>query len=520
MASVSVLSTLLVTLAVATAAKQPNIVFFLTDDQDQMLGGSFPIKDNATPMTFTHQEFVGKGAMATNFFIHTPICCPSRSETLTGRYLHNVKIFNNVPGRAPQCPEGYNGEDDQGNTCCMHVDEELVNNFTMATHLKAAGYTVGMFGKYLNNCPDADHVPPGYDAWFANGGGTYYSPQFAVKNIDGYPDGSFQGNKSVYSTSIIGNVSLAWINKVGKNTDVPFFAYIGSKACHEPFLPAPWYQTYWDPSWPTTAPRPPSFNISYAARANHHPTIQMMEMLTDKTVQCIDETFSNRWRTLMSVDDIIREVFAAVENMGLMDNTYFLYSSDHGFQLGELNLPMDKRNVYDFDIRIHMLARGPGIKAGSTWSQLASNVDIAPTILDIAGIANPGLDGRSFLPLISTTKTTDVATTWRDSMFVEYYYVGIDGKCGMSSPIERPDNNFIGIRFTNSSKYGNLLYAEFQNGTDGWVDFKTPDFHEVYDLDADPWQLNNLYKTFDQGKLSDLHDTIHQWLSCKGESCF
>ena len=91
---------------------------------------------------------------------------PSRSETVTGRYLHNV----HTPPVEKQCNESYSGEDDAGNVCCMHVDEVLVNNYTMAKYMKAQkGYTSGMFGKYLNNCPDT--AQPGWDAWFANGGG-------------------------------------------------------------------------------------------------------------------------------------------------------------------------------------------------------------------------------------------------------------------------------------------------------------------------------------------------------------
>jgi N-acetylglucosamine-6-sulfatase len=92
--------------------------------------------------------------------------CPSRSETVTGRYLHNV----HTPPVEKQCNESYSGQDDAGNTCCMHVDEVLVNNYTMAKYMKEQkGYTSGMFGKYLNNCPDT--AQPGWDAWFANGGG-------------------------------------------------------------------------------------------------------------------------------------------------------------------------------------------------------------------------------------------------------------------------------------------------------------------------------------------------------------
>ena len=87
--------------------------------------------------------------------------------------------------------------------------------------------------------------------------------------------------------------------------------------------------------------------------------------------------FKNRWRALMSVDDVIAGVIGVCEELGVADNTYFFYSSDHGFQLGEFNIPMDKRQPYDYDTRIHLLARGPGIKPGTTWTQPATQVSLS-----------------------------------------------------------------------------------------------------------------------------------------------
>mmetsp|Transcript_146131 Transcript_146131/g.207128 ORF Transcript_146131/g.207128 Transcript_146131/m.207128 type:complete len:535 (+) Transcript_146131:75-1679(+) len=524
-------------IATASSPSHPNIVFFLTDDQDQVLGGSFPLTASngaSTPMPRTKALIADKGATATSFYIHTPICCPSRSETLSGRYLHNVK----QPVEKMQCSEAYGGQTDWNTTCCMHVDEGLVNNATFAKYLKEeAGYTVGMFGKYLNNCPNV--AQPGFDAWFANGGGSYFAPEFAVQNIDGMPDGSFKGNQSVYSTSIIGNVSLAWIRKVATGS-APFMAYIGPKAAHDPFQPAPWYADYWDPSWPATAPRPPSWNISAEARSKHHPTVANQAMLDDNAAACIDKAFKNRWRTLMSVDDLIDAVFRLTDELGVTDNTYFLYSSDHGFQMGELNLPQDKRNVYEFDTKIHMIVRGPGITAGSQVSFPGTNVDIGPTFLAMAGVSKPGnMDGKSFLPFI-VQKSEDLPNSvshglgaqsvaefeagWRDTVFVEHYRVGAGSYCGEGHHIDGVDNNFIAIRSMPGSKYGNFLYAEFQwaNGTnygEGNVDFKSPFIFEAFDMDADPWQMNNIYDSLNESMKASLHASVHAWLDCQGGTC-
>ena len=202
-------------------------------------------------------------------------------------------------------------------------------------------------------------------------------------------------------------------------------------------------------------------NVAFpkASRADHHGNIATEPMITAEASAVISGVFKNRWRTLMSVDDLIGDVIAACEELGVADNTYIFYSSDHGFQLGEFNILMDKRNVYDWDTRIHLLARGqcratlttlshpplpaenlledtdellrlrpppldlrrgdecsleavvccslllltcalrmtsphfkgPGIKPGSTWVQPATQVDIAPTFLGLAGLAGRNL---------------------------------------------------------------------------------------------------------------------------------
>jgi N-acetylglucosamine-6-sulfatase len=213
----------------------------------------------------------------------------------------------------------------------MHVSENKVNNATFAKHLQAAGYTVGMFGKYLNNVPN--YVPEGFDSWMANGGGNYFSPSFATFNAPGLPDGHWQGTSANYTTSAVGNVSTAWIRHVAHG-DKPFFAYVAPKAAHEPFDPAPWYHDHWDPAWPAHEPRPVNWNASFASRADHHGNIATEPLITEEAAKVITGVFKNRWRTLMSVDDLIAALFAECESLGILDNTYIFYSSDHGFQVG------------------------------------------------------------------------------------------------------------------------------------------------------------------------------------------
>ena len=111
--------------------------------------------------------------------------------------------------------------------------------------------------QYLNNMPAK--TPPGFDAFMGNGGGDYTAPRFAVSGLAdvgpwGIQDGSWKGTQHNYTTAVVGNVSIAWIEKTVA-AQHPFFAYIAPKAAHEPFIPAPWHLDHWDDSWPATEPR-------------------------------------------------------------------------------------------------------------------------------------------------------------------------------------------------------------------------------------------------------------------------
>ena len=151
-----------------------------------------------------------------------------------------------------------------------------------------------------------------------------------------------------------------------------------------------------------------------------------------------------------------------------------------GFQLGEMNLAMDKRNVYDFDVRIHLVVSGPGIKPGTVVPQLASNVDLTPTWWSMAGVefGADDVDGKSLLPFLVQPPATEaararlpvsveqavvrtdaaaVAAGWRDSMYIEYYFIGIGPKCDQQHAIEAEDNNFIAIRMVDHPVHGDIM---------------------------------------------------------------
>jgi len=280
-------------------------------------------------------------------------------------------------------------------------------------------------------------------------------------------------------------------------------------------------------------------------------------MISEEGAAVIAGVFKNRWRTLMSVDDVIAAVIAKCDSLGVLDKTYFFYTSDHGFQLGQFNILMDKRNVYDWDTRIHLLARGPGIPPASTWQEPATQVDLAPTFLDIAGLAkDPVMDGHSLLPLLTKQgeERDTAAAGWRDSVFFEYYFNAPNIKCVGSCPTPGGDypkqdssctdldnnskcwagkcttdcyptedrtNNFIAVRNMPGSELGDTLYAEFETGDqkESNLEFIKPDFIEYYNHSSDPWQMNNLHKAATPTMMQALHKKVHRWFNCAGSSC-
>lgn len=294
-------------------ASRPNFVLFLQDDQDEFLGGWSPMKK-------AQALLADSGARATNWFIHTPVCCPSRAELLTGRYFHNVREAVHTGG-------------------CMHVDERRVNPVSFGAALGSAGYTLGWFGKHMNVCPH--RPPPGWDCptcvWFANGGGRdaepggYLNASFShfVGGSAVGPDRYHQtagtyvadtaGEFSGYYTSVIANKSIAWLHSVARGTR-PFMLTVASKGPHVPSTPAPWYArgTYIDG---LAAPRTAAFNASREQLSHHHWLIAQQEPITQEQGAVIDELFRNRWRTLLSVDDAIEGVHGALQQLGVLEST-------------------------------------------------------------------------------------------------------------------------------------------------------------------------------------------------------
>eukprot|EP00048_Salpingoeca_helianthica_P017187 m.235967 g.235967 ORF g.235967 m.235967 type:complete len:493 (+) comp20371_c0_seq1:17-1495(+) len=467
-------------------ARAPNFVVILTDDQDLELGG-------LTPMKNAQKLLAEQGATAKNWFVHTPVCCPSRAQMLTGRMFHNLR--NRGPGGG-----------------CMHINETLVNPDTFALKFARASYRVGIFGKYLNDWDVHQRTwPPGFERFFANGGGNDEEPGGYTNPTYQDQDRVYQGHPGEYAgygTAIIGNKSVDWLRTVAPGPQ-PFVLLITPKAPHIAATPAPWYQHVFSDRF---APRTPSYNFS---ALDHHWLVAQQGPITHNESLQIDELFRNRWRSLLSVDDIISEVVATLQAAGVLNDTYIFLTSDHGYQLGQLRLPMCKLNVYDHNTRVPFLVRGPGIRANSTFDAYGSNVDLAPTMLALAGLPWDDLDGRNMLPaLLAAPAQTSTVSQTDTCHYIEYFSLG--DVVRMDHLVDTQNNTYRALRCQTQTQ-GTFLYAQFYNLID-WQ-FQHVVFREFFDLVKDPFQMKNIVHQVSPTLLDTLDAQLASLFQCKGEAC-
>ena len=477
------LGALLTVFTVLCHCKPPNVILLLTDDQDLMLGGN-------TPMPYTRQFLSSGGAQLNNFFVNTPVCCPSRTTLLTGKYPHNWHVT-------------------QGGCMHMNVTNPVFEQSTIGVYMQQLGYVTGMFGKLLNPsgmspyCNVSNPQPlPGFDDFLAMcNDNRYYKNRFTL-NGHIFTTGT---NPEDYLTSVIGNQTVDFV-KEALTAGKPFFAYIAPHAPHIPATPAPWYQTEFSG---LKAPRTPNYNYS---ALDHHYVIRSQDGLNATVEEEVDKLFEDRWRTLLSVDDITRALVPLLEEYRELNNTYVIHTSDHGFQLGQFRLPCCKLQPYEHDIRVPFSIRGPGIPAGYNFDFVAGMVDLAPTLLSLGG-GSPlqTMDGRSFANLLlQQSKTGQI----REKHMIEYWTLGKVLRYGHY--IDLPNNTYIGVRLLNSTH--NYMYAEFYEGN--VADFDEPLEYELFDVAKDPYQMVNIYGTTEEVKqlVDELHEYIHAEVKCSGQN--
>ena len=419
---------------------RPNIVFILIDDlrwDELSIAGHPYIK---TP----NIDRIGReGALFRNAFMTTPLCSPSRASFLTGQYAHTHGITDNVDRSAAS---------------------HQLTTFPLLLH--NAGYETAFVGKW--HMGNDDTPRPGFDRWVSfKGQGTYINQEF---NEDGK---KVQGNG--YITDNLTDYAVQFINR---RHDKPFLMYLAHKAIHpevkqnddgsvnlaeaELFIPAERHRNLYAGK---SIPRRPNYKRAPEGKPALQRQIGNLPALGPSTVTP-DEAILGRQRTLMAIEEGVGQILKALKETGQLDNTIVVFTSDNGYFYGEHGLSVERRLAYEESIRMPLLLRYPkSIKSGSVRDEFALNIDLAPTLLELASVPVPqSMQGSSLVPVLQGKRPD-----WRKSFLIEYY-----------SDKVFPRILQMGYHAVRNERWKYIHYREL-DGMD-----------ELYDLKSDPFEMKNL----------------------------
>jgi N-acetylglucosamine-6-sulfatase len=519
------------------AGERPSFVVIQTDDEtyDQLYtlfnagGVEIPSMPNTLSM------IAGRGMSFNRYYVSYPLCCPSRVTLLTGRYAHNHNVRGNV-----QPNGGYSGFRSRG-----------AWSHNIATWLQGAGYRTIHIGKFLNGYGDepfdtGTEVPPGWSAWHTvlnadthhyyygytlndNGAldgpfgdsGSWDTREYGERDYFGCPTTTIEDKPCLYQTDVFSRI--AYEELTATSPEQPFYMQIDYTAPHGDFRrpagpePASRHYTLFDGA-PYPHSREEGFN---EGNVNDKPRfIREAPYLTPEEIHTYRVYYDKALASLRSIDDGVKTVLDTLGGQHRLRNTYVIFTSDNGFFYGEHRLTGGKFLAYEPATHLPLLIRGPGIKPGTATGELAGNTDIAPTVLELAGVKpDKSVDGTSLVPFLRDPDLRTRRALLFES-FVETNDVEANGeptaqrvvkevqprarKSGEAkASIVAPPKDYEGIRL------GPYKYIE-------WPDSEK----ELYDINKDPNELNNLVRTPNYFPIrAFLHAQLIRLEACVGHTC-
>lgn len=440
-------------MARVTDLARPNLVVVLSDDHAAHAISAYGSRINQTP----HLDRLAEEGMRFDAcFCTNSICTPSRASILTGQYSHHNGVRT--------------------------LSDTLDNTLPQVQGLlRAEGYQTALFGKWhLGHGPGSD--PSGFDDWAVlPGQGDYHDPQFH------HPDGVRR--HLGYVTDLTTDLALDWLDH--RDASRPFLLMVNHKAPHRPWEPDEQHAHLYED---LDLPVPDTFDDDHVGR--HSATREVLMTMSDLNARDLKAAVppglthqqERHWRYQRYIKDYLRCVASLDDNMvrlldhldaeGLTDNTVVIYTSDQGFFLGDHGW-FDKRFMYEESLRMPLLVRYPTVVApGSTNSHIVTNIDFAPTLLQLAGVPVPAhMDGPGFAEQLSGQPPR----VEQDCAYYRYWE-------HLSQPHRVPAH--WGIRTTQHK----LIYfpTEPGDGADGSPPGSAPGSWELYDLSEDSHELHNL----------------------------
>ncbi len=405
---------------VASATTGPNIIFILTDDQ---------AIHSLKHMPYLMSRPGGRWIDFTNAFVNVSMCCPSRASILSGQYSHHTGV--NANGKASTFRDAS----------------------TLATWLQSEGYETTLIGKYLNKYPwdkGEVYIPPGWDNWYSFTAGNIYYDYTLNQNGTLVRYGSRDQD---YSTDVFKNFALNSIDQATSESK-PFFIYLSTSASHSSWNAARRHKGVY-----ANLPIEHSPNFNEADVSDKPRWVRNLGLFSSSKINTTNANIRKAAETLLSVDEAVEAIMDKLSEKGVLDNTILIFMGDNGYSFGSHRW-MEKGCEFEECIKVPLLVRYPfdtSIGGARTETRMVQNVDIAPTIAELAGVTVQGpVDGMSFVRLLNNE-----VVNWRTSLLLR-------------SPDGAP-GKFWGVRTTE------WKYIELSTGE-----------KELYSMVNDPYELTNI----------------------------
>ncbi|KAI0018990.1 arylsulfatase [Xylariomycetidae sp. FL0641] len=473
------------------ASKQPNIVVILTDDQDYKLG-------SLDSQPTVQRELMGKGITLDKHFVTTGQCCPSRTSYLRGQHAHNTNVTNVRPP----------GDE---KFVASQQDQNYLPHF-----LKAACYRTEYLGKFMNGYSMANYnpAPAGWDHADILVTPYVYTANNVVMSKNGERPVWYDG---YHQTDVLRAKTIERLKHLATQDD-PFYIQIAPAAPHvEGFLPPmPCERHLWTYN-NLTAPRLPNFNPADEFQSQKPAYLKDSPYLNQSQIDYVDFAYKSRRQALIAVDEFVSDVLQTLEDQGILDNTYIIYTADNGYHLGNHRRIGGKGLPYIEDTNVPMIIRGPGVPEGVLSTVPSTHVDMAPTYLDIAGVQPEDfpefLDGRSLLPELQNGGK-ELSNTWngsevaREVLNIEFW--GTINQEGGEYTTTEANNSYKTLRIVDEESSWLFSRWCWNNET------------ELYNTTADPYELTNLAINPDaatQRVLDRMNGILLYTKSCSAASC-
>jgi N-acetylglucosamine-6-sulfatase len=423
----------------AAQAAKPNILLIMTDDQPY---------HTIRAMQSLQDRVVARGMQFTNGYVATPICGPARGTVLTGKWSHNTGLEDTVGAWRDLVDSG-----------------ALARN--IGKRLEAIGYACHLAGKFTNDLNSGKWMCPGFDSWWSqlekfNDRDHIYFSKGGTGRLEIPRSGTPAGNETLVAETYTDRF-------VRYHRDVPWFACFWPHAPHEPYLPLNRYASTHQGDTPPTPFGEPGRNLSDKA-----PLVRQSARFSALAKTDMMQEYRGELREVEEVDDAVDRLINALVETNQIGHTWIFFLTDNGFQHGEHYLGQ-KLWPYEESTRTPFVVRGPGVRANTTNGHLVSQVDLLPTICEIAGADPSGVDGRSILSILRDP----------NAPFRKFLLIEAEGR-GWHS---------VRMRRWNEARadHDNLLFIKWRDG-----------FEELYDYDDDPHLYNGRVNTLREQQNADM----------------